>query len=192
MVLSVKEAIEEYQAARGVKPDMVVVVSPDDTKARYDAVKRALCIDHAGVSAYRDVLTAFISVPSQVVLIRTLRREKILDSIVGKVLMQMNCKMGGALWAIDNPFYSRARKHIMVGGYDSYFDSSERGKAVGTAVWTMNPELTQFYATYRKHSGATSESSNLRDFTTSAFYFSRHSISIMIMMFRRDARILPP
>ena len=75
---------------------------------------------------------------------------------------------------MDNPFWSNSKKHVMVGGYDSYFDSSERGKAVGTAVWTMDPLLTTFYSTYRKHGGTSTERNNLRDFLHSESALFNH------------------
>ena len=44
-----------------------------------------------------------VAVPSQYVLVSTIMKDKIRDSIALKVLMQMNCKLGGALWRIENP-----------------------------------------------------------------------------------------
>ena len=53
----------------------------------YDDVKRFL-------------LTEF-PIPSQVVLTATIQRGKNLRSIVSKILIQMNAKVGGVPWAVD-------------------------------------------------------------------------------------------
>lgn len=57
-------------------------------------------------------------VPSQVVLHNTISRGKNLRSIVNKILIQMNAKLGGQPWAVsDMPF---TNKPTMVVGYDVF------------------------------------------------------------------------
>lgn len=42
-------------------------------------------------------------VPSQCILARTLSKKQQLMSVVTKVAMQINCKLGGELWALEIP-----------------------------------------------------------------------------------------
>lgn len=77
----------QEQLNEGVQ--MVVLLLPG-SKGRcnlYDDVKRFL-------------LTEF-PIPSQVVLTATIQRGKNLRSIVSKILIQMNAKLGGVPWAVD-------------------------------------------------------------------------------------------
>ena len=46
---------------------------------------------------------AFFSVPSQCILARTLQKKQMLMSVVTKVALQLNCKLGGELWALEIP-----------------------------------------------------------------------------------------
>jgi aubergine-like protein len=46
------------------------------------------------------------SMPSQVILAKTLAKDKQLRSIMQKVALQINCKLGGALWALTIPLVS--------------------------------------------------------------------------------------
>jgi aubergine-like protein len=80
------KALQE-QLNEGVQ--MVVLLLPG-SKGRcnlYDDVKRYL-------------LTEF-PIPSQVVLTATIQKGKNLRSIVSKILIQMNAKVGGVPWAVD-------------------------------------------------------------------------------------------
>ena len=43
------------------------------------------------------------SVPSQVVLSRTLNKKQMLMSVATKIAIQLNCKMGGEVWALEVP-----------------------------------------------------------------------------------------
>lgn len=42
-------------------------------------------------------------VPSQVIMSRTISRGDKLKSITEKIALQINCKLGGALWALNIP-----------------------------------------------------------------------------------------
>ena len=42
-------------------------------------------------------------VPSQCILARTLSKKQMLMSVVTKVALQLNCKLGGELWALEIP-----------------------------------------------------------------------------------------
>ena len=80
------KALQE-QLNEGVQ--MVVLLLPG-SKGRcnlYDDVKR--------------YLLAQFPIPSQVVLTATIQKGKNLRSIVSKILIQMNAKVGGVPWAVD-------------------------------------------------------------------------------------------
>jgi aubergine-like protein len=44
-----------------------------------------------------------LTVPSQVVLSKTLQRKDMLLSVATKVAIQLNVKMGGEVWAVEIP-----------------------------------------------------------------------------------------
>ena len=77
----------QEQLNEGVQ--MVVLLLPG-SKGRcnlYDDVKRYLLTEYP--------------IPSQVVLTATIQKGKNLRSIVSKILIQMNAKVGGVPWAVD-------------------------------------------------------------------------------------------
>lgn len=48
----------------------------------------------------------------------------------------------------------------MVVGYDTYHDSTQKGKSVGAFVSSLNPKLTQWYSRVAYHSNQEEMSSN--------------------------------
>lgn len=68
---------------------MVVVIVSSKRKDRYDAIKRVCCLEKP--------------VPSQVVTSAIIDDEKKRKSVVTKVAIQMNCKLGGEIWKINIP-----------------------------------------------------------------------------------------
>lgn len=48
-------------------------------------------------------LVNFLSVPSQVIVGRTLAKKQMLMSVATKICIQLNCKMGGEVWALEIP-----------------------------------------------------------------------------------------
>ncbi|XP_065507718.1 piwi-like protein 2 [Caloenas nicobarica] len=111
-----------------------------------DKVQLLLCI----ISGNRDDLYAAIKklcsvqspVPSQVINAQTLMGPvgKI-RSVVQKVLLQINCKLGGELWGVDIPL-----KQLMVIGMDVYHGHSKGLRSVIGFVASMNPVLTKWYS----------------------------------------------
>ena len=67
----------------------VIVVLPSNRKDRYDSIKKLCCVE--------------LPVPSQCILQRTLSKKQNLMSVATKVAMQLNCKLGGELWAVEVP-----------------------------------------------------------------------------------------
>ncbi|PAV58564.1 hypothetical protein WR25_15017 [Diploscapter pachys] len=137
---------------------MIVILLPDDNKTRYDTLKKWLC-------------TAY-SIPSQCVQLKTLAgkphaggENKNFDSIVLKILLQMNCKMGGALWKVKIPL-----KETMIVGYDLYHDSTLKGKTVGACVSTYDKDFTEFFSQTRPHENPTQLGNNLMIFIRKALH----------------------
>ena len=64
-----------------------------------------------------------------------------LMSVCTKIGIQLNCKLGGEIWAVEIPL-----KKIMVVGFDVYHDSLTKGKSVGGFVASTNKRLTQYYS----------------------------------------------
>lgn len=65
------------------------MILPTNRKDRYDSIKKLCCVEHP--------------VPSQCILARTLSKKQNLMSVTTKVAMQLNCKLGGELWAVEVP-----------------------------------------------------------------------------------------
>ena len=59
-------------------------------------------------------------------------------SVVTKVVMQMNAKMGGELWSVHIPM-----KKVMYVGIDTYHDSGS-SRSVGGIVASMNDACTRY------------------------------------------------
>ena len=106
---------------------MVICLLPNNRKDRYDAIKKFCCVEHP--------------VPSQVILGRTLNKKQTLFSVCTKVAMQLNCKMGGELWALEIPL-----KRLMVLGIDCYHDTAQKGRSVAAFISTTNDSLTRFHS----------------------------------------------
>ncbi len=68
---------------------MVVAIVTSKKKDRYDAIKRFCCLD--------------MPVPSQVITTQLLEDQKKSISVVTRVAIQMNCKLGGELWLTKIP-----------------------------------------------------------------------------------------
>ena len=64
-----------------------------------------------------------------------------LRTISYKIALQINCKMGDALWAVNVP-----TRTMMVCGVDVYNDPSKRGHSVVGFVASSNPTITNWYS----------------------------------------------
>jgi len=103
---------------------MVVLILPG-SKGRcnlYDDVKKFLLTEYP--------------IPSQVILTSTIQRGKNLRSIISKVLIQMNAKVGGVPWAVDNlPFM---KEPTMICGMDVFHSTALGKKSVLALTASMN------------------------------------------------------
>ncbi|MBN3296088.1 PIWL1 protein, partial [Amia calva] len=109
----------------GPNTQMVVCILPTNRKDKYDCVKKFLCVD--------------CPTPSQCVVARTLSKPQALMTIATKIALQMNCKMGGELWAVDIPL-----KQLMIVGIDCYHDTSAGKRSIGGLVASLNGKMTWF------------------------------------------------
>lgn len=122
---------------------MVTCIVPNNKKERYDAIKKATCLDFA--------------VPSQVIVNRTLTKRNMLMSVATKIGIQLNCKLGGEPWAVEIPFSLK----VMIIGFDTYHDSSKKGRSAGAFVASMNSSFTRWHSRVTFHSaGGWEELSN--------------------------------
>ena len=124
---------ETYLATlrEAVKPDvqMVVMIMPSPRDDRYSAVKKLCNVE--------------MPVPSQVINYKTLSNEKKASSVVQKVVLQMNCKLGGQLWGCQmNPKFG----NLMVVGVDVFHDPSRRGSSVAAVVSSLNQTMSSWYS----------------------------------------------
>lgn len=66
-------------------------------------------------------------------------------SVCTKIAIQLNCKLGGEVWATEIPV-----KKIMVVGFDVYHDSLNKGQSIGGFVASTNGTLTRYYSKITK------------------------------------------
>ncbi|KAM9321159.1 piwi-like protein 4 [Gastrophryne carolinensis] len=106
---------------------LVFCILPSNAKDNYDSIKKILCVD--------------MPVPSQCVQIRTLRKQQMLMSVATKIAMQMICKTGGELWAVEIPL-----KSLMVVGIDVNKDALRKSESVVGFVASTNARLTRWFS----------------------------------------------
>ena len=110
------------------KIQIVVVIFPSMRDDRYAAIKKTLGTE--------------IPVPSHVINSRTLKNETKNRSIVLKILLQMNCKLGGSLWGMKIPL-----KKTMICGIDTFHEGpAGKGRTVAGFVATYNDDFTKYYS----------------------------------------------
>ncbi|XP_077281671.1 piwi-like protein Siwi [Temnothorax americanus] len=107
-------------------PDLVFCVVSNNRSDRYAAIKKKCCVDRP--------------VPSQVFLQKNVDGRNVM-SIATKVAIQMNCKLGGAPWSIDNPL-----KGLMTIGFDICHDSNTKGRDYLAMVATVDQKLTKYFS----------------------------------------------
>lgn len=83
--------------------------------------------------------------PSQVVLAATISKGKNLRSIVNKILIQINAKIGGIPWTVDQlPFMD---KPTMVCGMDVFHSTTLGKKSVLALTASINNSATKYFST---------------------------------------------
>ncbi|KAG8178643.1 hypothetical protein JTE90_010554 [Oedothorax gibbosus] len=106
---------------------IVVIIFPTPRDDRYSAVKKLCCIERP--------------VPSQVINLKTISDGRKLRSVVQKIALQMNCKLGGELWAVPIPL-----EGLMVCGMDTYHDNSNGRRSVLAFVASINQNRTRWFS----------------------------------------------
>ena len=106
---------------------IVVIIFPTMRDDRYGAVKRICCSE--------------LPIPSQVINSKTLRNEAKNRSIVQKIALQMNCKMGGTLWSIKIPL-----QKVMICGIDTYHEANHKANSVAGFIASINGSFTRWYS----------------------------------------------
>ncbi|KAK7087801.1 piwi-like protein 1 [Littorina saxatilis] len=147
---------------------MALCILSNNKKDRYDAIKKFCCID--------------CPVPSQMVVKHTLEKAKNLMSVATKIAIQMNCKMGGVVWALQIPL-----KGTMIMGIDTYHDSSARGRSCGGVVATTNADFTRYHSTVSFQMTHQELQTHLRIAMTSclrAYHKSENALPQRVIVFR--------
>ena len=82
---AIKESIER------TNPQIIVCIVPNTNKDVYDSIKRVCCIE--------------FGVPSQVVTSNIINTNNMMKtkSVITKVAIQINCKLGGEIWGVHLP-----------------------------------------------------------------------------------------
>ncbi|XP_014341914.2 piwi-like protein 2 [Latimeria chalumnae] len=106
---------------------MVVCIIVGDRDDLYSAIKKLCCVQ--------------FPIPSQVINARTISQSAKLKSIAQKILLQINCKIGGELWRVDIPLRS-----LMIIGMDVYHDPSRGMRSVLGFTASINSTLTKWYS----------------------------------------------
>ncbi|XP_070605739.1 piwi-like protein 4 isoform X1 [Erythrolamprus reginae] len=128
-----------------VNPDLqlALCILPSNKKDCYDSVKKFL-------SLHRPI-------PSQCVLVRTLSKQGMMMSVATKIAMQMICKLGGELWAVEIPLNG-----LMVVGIDVNKDTLTKGNSVVGFVASLNASITKWYSRCILQSAGTAMADCLR------------------------------
>uniref|UniRef100_A0A8C4V6F1 Piwi-like protein 2 n=1 Tax=Falco tinnunculus TaxID=100819 RepID=A0A8C4V6F1_FALTI len=110
------------------KVQLLLCIISSSREDLYRAIKKLCCVQSP--------------VPSQVINVQSLSGQLgKLRTVVQKVLLQMNCKLGGELWGVDIPL-----KQLMVIGMDIYHSRSKGMRSVIGFVASMNHILTRWYS----------------------------------------------
>ncbi|XP_029458225.1 piwi-like protein 4 isoform X3 [Rhinatrema bivittatum] len=106
---------------------LVLCILPSNQKDCYDAIKKFLSFDRP--------------IPSQCITIRTLSRQQMLMSVATKIAMQIICKIGGELWAVEIPL-----KSLLLVGIDVNKDALNKGQSIVGFVSSINAKMTRWYS----------------------------------------------
>ena len=70
---------------------------------------------------------------------KTIANEKKLVSVVQKIALQVNAKLGGELWGCTTPV-----RNLMVVGIDVFHDAARRGNSVYGFLASMNASYSRW------------------------------------------------
>lgn len=126
--LKEEQTMAYLTALKGMSADtqFVVIIFNAPRTDRYQAVKKYCCCERP--------------IPSQVINSRTISREDRMKSIVMKIALQINCKLGGSLWSVQIPYDCS-----MVVGIDVYHEGvGNAGQNVVGIVCSTNKDYTSY------------------------------------------------
>ncbi|XP_077377407.1 piwi-like protein 2 isoform X1 [Festucalex cinctus] len=106
---------------------LVVCILVGNREDLYSAIKKLCCVKSP--------------IPSQVINVRTISQQQKLRSVAQKILLQVNCKLGGELWTVSVPL-----KNLMVVGVDVHHDTSKSRQSVMGFVASINSSITRWYS----------------------------------------------
>ena len=75
---------------------------------------------------------------------KTISNEKRLNAVAQKVILQINCKLGGELWGCKTPY-----QNLMVCGIDVFHDKSRKSASISGMVTSMNDALSRYFTTVK-------------------------------------------
>ncbi|XP_043338628.1 piwi-like protein 4 isoform X1 [Cervus canadensis] len=108
-------------------------------------IQLVLCVLPSMQTSYYDSIKKYLSsdcpVPSQCVLAQTLNKQGMMMSVTTKIAMQMICKLGGELWAVEIPL-----KSLMVVGINVCKDAFSKETVVVGFVASINPRITRWFS----------------------------------------------
>lgn len=107
---------------------LVCAVFPMLSDSRYTRIKKLCCLEYP--------------VPSQVVVLKTISKaDNVLKTVAQKIVLQMNCKLGGELWRLAIPI-----KKVMIVGIDVYHKIEKKYKSIAGFVSSLNSDQTRWYS----------------------------------------------
>ncbi|XP_011373076.1 piwi-like protein 4 [Pteropus vampyrus] len=147
---------------------LVMCILPSNQQNYYDSIKKYLSSD--------------FPVPSQCVLVRTLNKQGMMMTLATKIAMQMTCKLGGELWAVEIPL-----KSLMVVGIDVCKDAFNKGMLVVGFVASINPRITRWFSRCILQKTTTDVADCLKVFMIGAlnkWYKHNHGLPARIIVYR--------
>ncbi|GAB1293874.1 Piwi-like protein 4 [Apodemus speciosus] len=152
-------------------------------------VQLVMCILSSNQKNYYDSIKKYLSsdcpVPSQCVLTRTLNKQGMMLSVATKIAMQMTCKLGGELWAVEIPL-----KSLMVVGIDICRDALSKDVVVVGFVASINSRITRWFSRCVLQKTATDIADCLKVCMTGAlnkWYRHNHELPARIVAYRDGA-----
>merc|ERR1719411_2302456 len=153
-----------------LKPDMMMVVIPNNKSDLYSVTKKLCCVT--------------TPCPTEVMTAALLKKGKGLGSIATKVAIQMAAKLGAEPWIVKLPTI----QGLMIIGYDTWHNSSQKGQSVGGFVSTTNTTLSRFYSQCTLHSNNEEMCDNMKACVAQAIqvYVKNNGAPPQRIVFYRD------
>ncbi|XP_040113837.1 piwi-like protein 4 [Oryx dammah] len=149
-------------------------------------VQLVMCILPSIQTSYYDSIKKYLSsdcpVPSQCVRAQTLNKQGMMLSVTTKIAMQMICKLGGELWAVEIPL-----KSLMVVGINVCKDAFSQGTMVVGFVASLNPRITRWFSRCILQRTTAHVADCLKVFMTGAlnrWYRNNHGLPARIIVYR--------